>query len=123
MPMRAALPCRTPGCPFLVHGGGYCPGHQTKEYQHQDRNRGTATERGYDARWRKYRAAYLAEHPLCVVCLTQGRIEPAVVVDHIIPHRGDPVLFWDEKNHQGLCTSHHNAKTARESAFGRGRKW
>jgi 5-methylcytosine-specific restriction protein A len=36
------------------------------------------------------------------------------VVDHIIPHRGDQALFWDEENWQPLCLVCHNAKTARE---------
>ena len=36
------------------------------------------------------------------------------VVDHIRPHRGDPVLFWDEKNWQSLCKSCHDKKTWNE---------
>ena len=36
------------------------------------------------------RAAYLARHPLCVPCEAAGRLEPATVVDHVVPHRGDP---------------------------------
>jgi 5-methylcytosine-specific restriction protein A len=43
---------------------------------------------------------------------------PATVVDHIVPHRGDPVLFWDEANWQGLCKLCHDAKTAREGRWG-----
>jgi len=30
------------------------------------------------------------------------------VVDHIKPHRNDPVLFWSRTNWQPLCTDHHN---------------
>jgi 5-methylcytosine-specific restriction protein A len=33
-----------------------------------DRLRPSATRRGYGARWRRARAAYLARHPLCVPC-------------------------------------------------------
>nr|WP_246414712.1 HNH endonuclease signature motif containing protein [Yoonia ponticola] len=32
----------------------------------------------------------------------------ATTVDHIKPHRGDKVLFWDKNNWQSLCTSCHN---------------
>jgi len=48
-------------------------------------------------------------------------MERAVVVDHIIPHRGDLALFWDEKNNwQALCHRCHSRKTAREDGgFGR----
>ncbi|MGM9590559.1 MAG: HNH endonuclease signature motif containing protein, partial [Faecousia sp.] len=40
-----------------------------------------------------------------------GRLTPATVVDHIIPHRGDRKLFWDESNWQPLCKDCHNRKT------------
>lgn len=75
--------------------------------------RGSARERGYTTAWDKARMRYLSEHPLCVECEKMGRLVPAVVVDHITPHRQDYQLFWDEANWQGLCVPHHNAKTAR----------
>jgi len=34
-------------------------------------------------------------------------------VDHIVPHRGDMQLFWAAPNHQALCASCSNAKSAR----------
>ena len=34
--------------------------------------------------------------------------EPATLVDHIIPHKGDQALFWDWRNWQSLCTPCHN---------------
>jgi len=47
-------------------------------------------------------------------------IRPATLVDHIIPHRGDNNLFWDEDNWQALCTECHAIKTAKEDGgFGR----
>ena len=76
-----------------------------------DRMRGGVDARGYDARWRKARLAYLQRHPLCVECQKEGRLTPATVVDHIIPHRGDQKLFWDESNWQSLCAACHNHKT------------
>lgn len=47
--------------------------------------------------------------PFCVYCDQQGRIIPATVVDHIIPHRGDKSLFFDTKNLQSLCKTCHDA--------------
>ena len=61
-----------------------------------DRQRPSAARRGYGPRWRRARAAYLARHPLCVPCQAAGRLVPATVVDHVVPHRGDQRLFWDE---------------------------
>jgi 5-methylcytosine-specific restriction protein A len=55
---------------------------------------------------------------LCVPCKAAGRLVPATVVDHVVPHRGDPALFWDERNWQSLCKPCHDAKTAREGRWG-----
>ena len=54
-----------------------------------DRQRPSAARRGYGPRWRRARAAFLAQHPLCAACRAQGRVVPATVVDHVVPHRGD----------------------------------
>ena len=43
----------------------------------------------------------------------------ATVVDHIQPHRNDPVLFWDVENWQSLCELHHNAAKQAEEKNGR----
>ena len=48
-------------------------------------------------------------HPLCVMCQADGRVEPATVVDHIKPHRGDSAMFWDRSNWQSLCKRHHDS--------------
>ena len=40
---------------------------------------------------------------------------PATVVDHIIPHKGDMDIFWDEDNWQPLCKRCHDQKTATEN--------
>lgn len=60
---------------------------------------------------------FLAAHPLCVRCQSEGKIVPATVVDHIIPHRGDQKLFWDQKNWQPLCKSCHDTKTMTEDRY------
>lgn len=75
--------------------------------------RGGADARGYDARWRRARKAFLQKHPLCAECMKEGKATPATVVDHIVPHRGDPGLFWDIKNWQPLCKGCHDRKTGR----------
>ena len=79
----------------------------------QDNRRGSRHERGYTYRWEKARAAFLGEHPLCKACYQEGRVEPATVVDHIKPHRGDLTLFWSTDNWQSLCKRCHDVKTGR----------
>jgi len=73
---------------------------------------------GYGPRWRRARAAFLAEHPLCAACQALGRVVPATVVDHVVPHRGDQRLFWDQSNWAPACKRCHDAKTAREGRWG-----
>lgn len=80
--------------------------------QRPDKNRPDATQRGYDRRWKKKRAAWLAAHPLCVACESKGRIVGATDVDHVIPHRGDMRLFWSGEL-QSLCSTCHSRKTRR----------
>lgn len=106
MPAAAPRPCGQPGCRALVRGRARCPEHERKREQ----ERGTAHQRGYDARWRKARLAYLQRHPLCVLCEEAGRVVPAGVVDHIQDHKGDALLFWDESNWRALCATHHNQR-------------
>jgi 5-methylcytosine-specific restriction endonuclease McrA len=79
----------------------------------------TSTERGYGYRWQQARAAHLAEHPLCVMCQSEGHVTAADVVDHETPHRGDAQLFWDRSQWQSLCKRHHDsAKQAEERRAG-----
>ena len=111
MPWAPKRPCRHPGCKELCDKGVYCKRHTKEEAQTYDRFRGTATQRGYDSRWVKARKAFLARNPLCAYCEKAGRLVPATVVDHIIPHRGDKALFWDVSNWQPLCKMCHDKKT------------
>jgi 5-methylcytosine-specific restriction protein A len=112
MPRRPRKPCRHPGCPELTEGL-YCLEHGK---QHNG-DRLTSSGRGYGSRWRRARNHYLKAHPLCGNCRAQGRLRKATVVDHIIPHRGDQQLFWDESNWQPLCKSCHDHKTMTEDRY------
>ena len=80
----------------------------------------TSADRGYGAKWREARIAYLRENPLCRYCNEEGRIRAASVVDHIEPHRGDMTLFWRRSNWQPLCASCHSGRKQREERAGRG---
>jgi 5-methylcytosine-specific restriction endonuclease McrA len=59
------------------------------------------------ARWKRRRAAQLQAEPLCSICRAQGRWKLATVVHHVVPHRGDPELFWGGEL-QSLCKPHHD---------------
>lgn len=78
----------------------------------------TSSQRGYDYKWQKARERYLKDHPLCVYCAKQGRTTAAFIVDHIVPHRGDKVLFWDQANWQSLCKHCHDSVKQRQEKTG-----
>lgn len=102
--------CEWPsGCPRLSEHR-LCEVHRPQ----RRKDRPSAAERGYDARWYRRSRAWLAlpEHRWCVLCLP--RLIIATVVDHVIPHHGDEALFWDESNWQPLCKHHHDSKTRKE---------
>lgn len=51
-----------------------------------------------------------------------GRLAAVEVTDHIVPHRGDQTLFWDEANWQSSCAWHHDVVKSRlERDFEAGR--
>lgn len=78
----------------------------------------TSSQRGYDYKWQKAREQYLRDNPLCVYCARQGRTAAANIVDHIIAHRGDKDLFWDQANWQSLCKPCHDSVKQAEEAAG-----
>ncbi|MCE5270835.1 HNH endonuclease [bacterium] len=122
MPCAPPKPCAHPGCPALVERGRrYCPKHQRQERQRSDEARGTAAERGYGSRWQRASKRFLEKNKLCAECERQDRLTKATVTDHIVPHKGNQKLFWDQSNWQPLCKPCHDRKTAREDGgFGNG---
>ena len=117
VPARPLRPCPHPGCSHLVIQGR-CEQHRSIPQKEFDAARLGRYEQRYDRRWQKARLVFLQKNPLCACDECQsGKIKatPATVVDHIIPHRGNVELFWDESNWQALSKSHHDRKTRSES--------
>lgn len=105
MPKKQKHPCAYPGCPNLTDKR-FCERHGVFNREHARQ-----TDKIYNSRWRKISHRYLRSHPFCVECLKQGRYTKATVTDHIVPHRGNPKLMWDEHNFQALCKRCHDNKT------------
>lgn len=59
-------------------------------------------------RWQLRRLQQLQHDPLCAMCLKDNQVTAATVADHVVPHRGDPTLFWQGEL-QSLCSHHHNS--------------
>ena len=107
MPEAAYQECRYPRCPNYAVDQGYCVTHASD----------AARQRRYgnlspsNSRFRTLRQSFLLRHAICNVC----RSEPGIVLDHVVPHRGVPALYWNQANWQALCVRCHGVKTARES--------
>lgn len=110
---RALRVCSTPGCPELTTGGR-CDQHR----QQAEQARGTAASRGYNARWRRRRTAYLQRNPICRLC--HGL---ATVADHWPTSRRDLVAQGaadPDADHQlrPLCAPCHSKETAQHQPGG-----
>lgn len=77
---------------------------QNAEY---DQRRGSARERGYSARWDSAANGFKRHNPLCLGCQAVNRVSATEVVDHVVPHRGDMLIFWDRSKWQPACGWHH----------------
>ena len=109
MPYASLRKCTYPGCNVLVKGGR-CVAHPSKRVV-----RDPDIKKLYnDPRWKRMREAQLVKDPWCAECLNRGEHTLATEVDHIVPHDGDPQLFFDETNLQSLCKPDHSSKTAKE---------
>lgn len=105
MPRKPKHPCAYPGCPNLTYGR-YCEEHEkviSHEYEKYQRN--PATRKRYGRQWQRIRAAYAREHPLCEMCLKEGKITPMEQVHHIIPLSEGGTNDWN--NLMSLCASCH----------------
>jgi 5-methylcytosine-specific restriction enzyme A len=58
-------------------------------------------------RWRNRAKAQLRAAPLCAYCQQRGLVVPAAHADHIVPHKGDAMLF-EAGALQSLCVECHN---------------
>jgi 5-methylcytosine-specific restriction protein A len=115
MPDVSLRPCANGRCPELVRRG-YCAAHARTSNVALDRRafditRGTSSQRGYDADWRRMRLVVLREEPVCRIC----RRALSGEADHIIPIAAGGGRL-DRKNLQGLCKPCHSRKTATEDS-------
>jgi 5-methylcytosine-specific restriction enzyme A len=98
------MPMRPPT--FKPHGNGTAPALNGR--QRSDLNRSSPRKRGYTAQWDRASLAFRGQHPLCLGCEAVGLVELSKQTDHVIPHKGDRVLFWDMSKWQAACDWHHD---------------
>ena len=106
-PWKPASPCPVFPCKHFRP----CPVH-TRAERWPD-TRPNAGQRGYGHDWRVRRARILKrDGGLCVPCRKEGRLTPAVMVDHIKPkYLGGTD---DDANLRAICRRCHDRKTGQE---------
>lgn len=112
MPSRGPRIC---GCGRRVDPGARCECETRRKAERDKRHdakRGNSSQRGYGGTWERAAKAFLARRENRF-CKWPGCEEQARHVDHIIAHKGDPLLRDDPKNWQGLCAHHHNSAKQR----------
>jgi 5-methylcytosine-specific restriction protein A len=110
MPHRARRACIHPACPDPATAGSYCAAHRDRSHDRRRRHDPHVLFLK-STRWRRFRAWFLQDHPVCATC---GRV--ATEVDHILRRRHRPDLALVPSNCQALCRSCHARKTAGERA-------
>jgi len=101
-----ALPARLTGLPSRI-------ARSADPVVEVELRRGSARERGYTTAWDKASKGHLDRHPLCVYCAMGAWGQPprdtaARLVDHLIPHQGDQVIFWAKRDWVSSCTPCHS---------------
>lgn len=109
-----------PSLPPVHRAAGWRPRPQAERERKAliDRHRPSATERGYDGKWKRESRAFLAlpGNDLCAC----GCGRASNMVDHRKAPKGDMKLFWARSNWQPYrrdCNSRKNIK--HEGGFGR----
>lgn len=125
MPRRPLRGCAAPGCPALIPvNKSYCPTHehirkeQKRQYE-KERNQTPGRQMAMSYKWKQESKIFLQRHPYCEYCAEKGRQTLADVVDHVLAHKGNPNLFWDQSNWKASCRSCNSSKCASmEGGFG-----
>jgi len=120
MPSRAKRPCAKPNCGALSEGR-YCPAHLGESARLErefDRSRRTGTRLLYSTtRWEQVRREVIARDPVCNLC----GMRASAVAHHKKRAQtyavGNPDLFFDVSNLEGVCKPCHDAETSREVGF------
>ena len=113
--MKAKI-CKKNGCGRTTQEGKeYCYLHKelenTKRQIFTKRGKSSEWHKLYESQtWRNISKNFLKKYPVCFICGS-----PAKIADHIIPHRGNVSLFYDETNLQPMCWSCHSRKTLKEN--------
>lgn len=105
MPRKPKRPCSFPGCPKLTEGR-FCETHEKQENRRYEKyDRDPAVRRRYGRAWKRIRASYVLQHPLCEQCYEKGLLVPTEEVHHKKPLSEGGT--HDRSNLIALCKACH----------------
>jgi len=115
-----ALPSRLTAVPSRLRPAA--PSNEKERLRQRDKSKPYSKWKK-TARWQKLRLAILKRDSwTCqktgVSLVGKYPAPTSPVADHIIPHRGDPDLFWDPANLQAVSKKYHD--TTKQSLEARG---
>lgn len=116
--------CSTQRCPNRSTKSGQCSMCYAKGSKERDAKRPSSYARGWTAKWIKFRAQYLKEHPRCECeqCskLPVWQRPVATEIDHIDGSGRTGHRAYEESNLMAMSHACHSRKTAlHDGAFGR----
>lgn len=102
---------------------GRSPGDEKARYHERDENQPWRAWY-YSRRWKELRkAVWVRDAYTCrktgTLCIGRYPAGDSPVADHIIPHRGDPDLFWDINNVQTVSKEYHDSEKQGQERAGR----
>lgn len=121
MPQKMLRPCFKQGCPNLTREK-YCAVHACLEAEEKARRASFYNKYKRDAEaqafyqsaaWQALRDRKIRQTPFCEICYAEGRMTPAVIVDHRVEIK-DGGAKLDIANLTSVCRACHNKKTAAE---------
>lgn len=113
MPRIPGAQCAQYGCKNdAAPGSIYCKAHAPAVRVTEAREKFNAPYKSQA--WGAIRARTLTENPLCVACMSAGRVSLASHVDHVFPWQLWGREAFTRNLFQGLCPKCHGIKSAEE---------
>ena len=85
MPRKPKRPCSYPAVPTSRTVSIARNNEAAARRQYNKYERSADVNKKYGRAWKRIRDRYAAAHPLCEMCLKEGRLTPVDEVHHIVP--------------------------------------